>query len=165
MLCPGLKVSLQIEDSGEEEVWQYTGGLADYLDEALGDAECVPDKPFVGSADGGSESADWALVWLPDGGGTVGESYVNLIPTPQGGTHVNGLRIGSDRGAARVLRISQPVAARGADHARGRLGPVSFVLSVKMEDPQFSGQTKERLSSRECAAFVSGVVKDVSRCG
>ncbi|MGB5544201.1 MAG: ATP-binding protein, partial [Gammaproteobacteria bacterium] len=84
VLCPGLTVTLLIEASGEKESWQYADGLASYLDEALGDAERVPELPFVGSVDGGRESAEWALVWQPEGGGTPGESYVNLIPTPQG---------------------------------------------------------------------------------
>jgi len=160
VLCPGLKVSLHTEASGEEEVWQYTGGLADYLDEALGDTERVPDTPFVGSADGGSESAQWALVWQPDGGGTPGESYVNLIPTPQGGTHVTGLRAGLTE-ALREFCEFRSLLPRGLRITPEDVWePVSFVLSVKMEDPQFSGQTKERLSSRECAAFLSGVVKD-----
>ncbi len=160
VLCPGLKVSLHLEASGEEETWEYTGGLADYLDEALSDTECVPETPFVGSADGGSESAEWALVWQPDGGGTPGESYVNLIPTPQGGTHVTGLRSGLTE-ALREFCEFRSLLPRGLRITPEDVWePVSYVLSVKMEDPQFSGQTKERLSSRECAAFLSGVVKD-----
>ncbi|MGD8977165.1 MAG: DNA topoisomerase IV subunit B [Gammaproteobacteria bacterium] len=160
VLCPGLTVSLRLEASGERETWQYDGGLADYLSEALGDAECVPEAPFVGSADGGSESAEWALVWQPDGGGSPGESYVNLIPTPQGGTHVTGLRAGLTE-ALREFCEFRSLLPRGLRITPEDVWePVSFVLSVKMEDPQFSGQTKERLSSRECAAFLSGVVKD-----
>ncbi len=160
VLCPGLTVTLLVEASGEKDTWQYADGLASYLEEALGDAERVPDVPFVGSADGGSESAEWALVWQADGGGTPGESYVNLIPTPQGGTHVTGLRAGLTE-ALREFCEFRSLLPRGLRITPEDVWePVSFVLSVKMEDPQFSGQTKERLSSRECAAFLSGVVKD-----
>ncbi|MGB5587317.1 MAG: DNA topoisomerase IV subunit B [Gammaproteobacteria bacterium] len=160
VLCPGLTVTLLIEASGEKESWQYADGLASYLDEALGDAERVPELPFVGSVDGGRESAEWALVWQPEGGGTPGESYVNLIPTPQGGTHVTGLRSGLTE-ALREFCEFRSLLPRGLRITPEDVWePVSYVLSVKMEDPQFSGQTKERLSSRECAAFLSGVVKD-----
>ena len=109
---------------------------------------------------GNREEVDWAVVWLPDDTQAVAESYVNLVPTPQGGTHVNGFRAGLTE-ALREYCEFRSLLPRGV-----RLAPedvwdcVSFVLSVKMEEPQFSGQTKERLSSRECAAFVSGVVKD-----
>jgi topoisomerase IV subunit B len=112
---------------------------------------------------GGTEAVDWALAWLPEGGEPVAESYVNLIPTAQGGTHVNGLRAGLTE-ALREFCEFRNLLPRGVKlGARGRLGQVAYVLSVKLEDPQFSGQTKERLSSRECAAFVSGTVKDALR--
>jgi topoisomerase-4 subunit B len=160
VLCPGLRVSLHVEVSGEREEWLYEGGLADYLSESLGDAERIPAAPFTGSVKSEKETADWALVWAPGAGSPVAESYVNLIPTPQGGTHVNGLRAGLTE-AVREFCEFRSLLPRGL-----RITPddvwesVAFVLSVKMEDPQFSGQTKERLSSRECAPFLSGVVKD-----
>ncbi len=120
----------------------------------------MPEDPFIGRMEGNSETAEWALVWLPDGGEPIAESYVNLIPTVQGGTHVNGLRMGLTE-AVREFCEFRKLLPRGV-----KLSPedvwenCSYVLSVKLLDPQFSGQTKERLSSRECAAFVSGVVKD-----
>ena len=160
VLCPGLKVTLHQEASGETDTWEYTGGLGDYLREALAGATAIPAEPFTASVEGGTEAAAWALAWLPDGGDPVGESYVNLIPTPQGGTHVNGFRAGLTE-ALREFCEFRSLLPRGV-----RLTPedvwlqVSYVLSVKLDDPQFSGQTKERLSSRECAAFVSGTVKD-----
>jgi len=160
VLCPGLRVRLTLESGGESEEWCYEGGLADYLDEALGENERIPEIPFTGQADGGSESAQWALVWQPEGGGQPAESYVNLIPTPQGGTHVTGLRAGLTE-ALREFCEFRNLLPRGVRITPDDVWePISYVLSLKMEDPQFSGQTKERLSSRECGAFVSGVVKD-----
>ncbi|MGD2082840.1 MAG: DNA topoisomerase IV subunit B [Chromatiales bacterium] len=160
VLCPGLRVALEDELSGESTEWRYEGGLKDYLLDAMQGQPVLPEEPFVGSMEGHSEAADWAVVWLPEGGEAVGESYVNLIPTPLGGTHVNGLRTGLTE-AVREFCEFRNLLPRGVkltpDDVWAR---VSFVLSVKLIEPQFSGQTKERLSSRECAAFVSGVVKD-----
>jgi topoisomerase-4 subunit B len=120
----------------------------------------LPDQAFVGDMKGNTEAAAWAVAWLPEVGELITESYVNLIPTAQGGTHVNGLRTGLTD-AVREFCEFRNLLPRGVkltpDDVWNR---VSYVLSVKLQDPQFSGQTKERLSSRECAAFVSGVVKD-----
>ena len=160
VLCPGLLVKFFDEAGGEQEEWQYQDGLKDYLLDALHGFEMLPDEPFTGAMEGNHEAAEWAVVWLPAGGELVGESYVNLIPTPQGGTHVNGLRTGLTE-AVREFCEFRDLLPRGV-----RLAPedvwerCAHVLSVKMQDPQFSGQTKDRLSSRECAPFVSGVVKD-----
>lgn len=164
VLCPGLKISFTIEknkDKKEEKhEWLYEGGLEEYLLEELGKVQTLPAEPFGGSFKGNSEEVDWALVWADGDAQSVSESYVNLIPTPQGGTHVNGLRTGLTEAMREYCEI-RSLLPRGV-----RIAPedvwdgVSFVLSAKMEEPQFSGQTKERLSSRESAAFVSGVVKD-----
>jgi topoisomerase-4 subunit B len=163
VLCPGLEVSFTEEkpaDKSETESWFYEGGLADYLGENLYEKECIPAEPFTGSISGTSEAVDWALSWLVEAGELTAESYVNLIPTAQGGTHVNGLRTGLTEALREFCEIHS-LLPRGV-----KLSPedvwdkVCYVLSVKLTDPQFSGQTKERLSSRECAAFVSGVVKD-----
>ncbi|HRC71003.1 MAG TPA: DNA topoisomerase IV subunit B [Candidatus Competibacter sp.] len=160
VLCPGLKVAFTDEASGEKILWHYEDGFTDYLKEALGKIPLLPDPPFVGHVSGPREAVDWALTWLPEGGEPVVESYVNLIPTPQGGTHVNGLR-GGVTDAVREFCEFRNLVPRGL-----RIAPEDvwegccYVLSAKMQDPQFSGQTKERLSSRECAVFVAGVVKD-----
>jgi len=160
VLCPGLHVCFSDEKSGETEEWQYADGLKDYLLDALQGFEMLPETPFVGSMASSEEAADWALAWLPEGGEPVTESYVNLIPTDQGGTHVNGLRTGLTE-AVREFCEFRNLLPRGVKITPDDVwSKVSYVLSVKMADPQFSGQTKERLSSRECAAFVSGVVKD-----
>jgi len=160
VLCPGLIVHLDDEQRGESLTWQYQGGLRDYLHEAVGEAPAVPDEPFTGSLEGRRETVDWALLWLPEGGDGVAESYVNLIPTVQGGTHVNGLRAGLTE-ALREYCEFRNLLPRGLKLAPEDVWEgLSYVVSVKLEDPQFSGQTKERLSSRECAPFVSGAVKD-----
>jgi topoisomerase-4 subunit B len=160
VLCPGLKVTLTIEKPKEKIEWQYAGGLEEYLLEAVGAAETLPAEPFSGAVSGNNEAVDWALVWTTDGGPAVTESYVNLIPTPQGGTHVNGLRTGLTN-ALREFCDFRNLLPRGVSIAPEDVWDgLSFVLSTKLEDPQFSGQTKERLSSRESAAFVTGVIKD-----
>ena len=160
VLCPGLKVTLKVEKPKEKIEWQYAGGLEEYLLEAIGGAETLPAEPFSGSIAGNNEAADWALAWTTDGGASVTESYVNLIPTAQGGTHVNGLRTGLTN-ALREFSDFRNLLPRGVSIAPEDVWDgLSFVLSTKLEDPQFSGQTKERLSSRESAAFVAGVIKD-----
>jgi len=160
VLCPGLVVSFSDEASGESEVWQYQKGLAEYLDDALENSETLPQAPFTGALESEREAVDWALCWLPDGGEGIAESYVNLIPTPAGGTHVNGLRAGLTD-AVREFCEFRKLLPRGVKIAPEDVWEgCSYVLSVKLIDPQFAGQTKERLSSRAVAAFVSGVVKD-----
>lgn len=160
VLCPGLRVAFEQEASGEKDEWCYKGGLADYLKEGLAGSQTLPGEPFVGSFEGNTEAVDWALVWLPEAGDLLVESYVNLVPTPQGGTHVNGLRSGLLE-AVREYCEYRKLLPRGV-----KLAPddtwdrCSYILSVKMTEPQFTGQTKERLSSRECAPFVSGIAKD-----
>ena len=160
VLCPGLRVKFYIEKTKESVEWLYEEGLADYLMENLADYVLLPPQPFFSSLQGEHEAVDWAVLWLPQGGESITESYVNLIPTSQGGTHVNGLRTGITD-AIREFCEFRNLLPRGVKIAPDDVwDKVSFVLSVKMEDPQFSGQTKERLSSRETAAFVSGVAKD-----
>jgi len=160
VLCPGLRVRFSDENTGEHLEWRYKEGLKAYLLEALQDLPMLPEEPFVGCMEGPQEVVDWAVVWLPEGGEALTESYVNLIPTAQGGTHVNGLRTGLTE-AMREFCEFRNLLPRGL-----RLAPedvwedCSYVLSVKLEDPQFTGQTKERLASRQCAAFVSGVIQD-----
>jgi topoisomerase-4 subunit B len=160
VLCPGLRVKFKDEKTGESEEWYYEDGLTDYLADATIDYPVIPEQPFVDSFSGSNESVDWAVQWLPEGGDVIAESYVNLIPTALGGTHVNGLRTGL-LDALRDFCELRSLLPRGV-----KLTPEDiwdrccYVLSSKLEDPQFSGQTKERLSSREAAAFVSGVAKD-----
>lgn len=160
VLCPGLKITLKDDYTGEEDVWYFENGLPQYLIDRIGDQECIPEEPFIGSLSGKQEAVDWAVVWTSSGGEPVTESYVNLVPTLQGGTHVNGLRTGLTE-AVREFCEFRNLLPRGIKIAPEDVWEsCHYVLSLKMLDPQFSGQTKERLSSRECAAFVSGVAKD-----
>jgi topoisomerase-4 subunit B len=160
VLCPGLRVTFKDEATGESEEWYFEDGLKDYMIASTQGLETLPAEPFIGSFAGSQEAVDWAMQWLPEGGEMTTESYVNLIPTAQGGTHVNGLRTGLLE-AMREFCEFRNLLPRGI-----KLSPddiwdkCSYVLSSKLADPQFSGQTKERLSSREAAAFVSGVAKD-----
>ncbi|QEA40520.1 DNA topoisomerase IV subunit B [Pistricoccus aurantiacus] len=159
VLCPGLKVTLT-EADGTRSEWQYEDGLRDYLAQTTDGFEVIPASPFIGHFADEEQAVDWAIQWLPEGGEPLAESYVNLIPTPLGGTHVNGLRSGLLE-ALREFCDYRSLLPRGVKLSAEDLWErVSFVLSVKMLDPQFAGQTKERLSSRTIAGFVSGVVKD-----
>ena len=160
VLCPGLHITFWDENTGETTEWQYEDGLTDYLKQSSVDWETLPASPFTGSFSATTEAVDWALHWLPEGGELLTESYVNLIPTAQGGTHVNGLRSGL-LDALREFCEFRNLIPRGVKLTPEDLWErCSYVLSVKMQDPQFAGQTKERLSSRQTASFVSGVVKD-----
>jgi len=160
VLCPGLHVSFFDEKANASEEWYFEDGLSDYLNDAVKGYTLLPDELLIGSISSEREAADWAVVWLPEGGELVTESYVNLIPTGQGGTHVNGLRTGLTD-AIREFCEYRSLLPRGVKLAPDDVWErCAYVLSIKLEDPQFSGQTKERLSSRQCAAFVSGVVKD-----
>ena len=160
VLCPGLEIIFKDKINNTEQRWCYQDGLKDYLMESVSGYTLLPEDPFTGSHTGETEAVEWALLWLPEGGELLTESYVNLIPTVQGGTHVNGLRQGL-LDAMREFCEFRNLLPRGlkltADDIWERC---AYVLSVKMQEPQFAGQTKERLSSRQSAAFVSGIVKD-----
>ena len=160
VLCPGLRVTLLDEKKNERSEWFYEDGISDYLLDATIDYPVIPEKPFTNHFSGETEAVDWAIQWLPEGGDVVAESYVNLIPTAQGGTHVNGFRSGLLE-ALREFCELRSLLPRGVKlTAEDIWDRCCFVLSSKLQDPQFSGQTKERLSSREAAGFVSGVAKD-----
>ncbi|TKB56807.1 DNA topoisomerase IV subunit B [Ferrimonas aestuarii] len=161
VLCPGLKIKFDNKVAGEVTEWYFEDGLKDYLHDSVRQWPMLPEEtPFTGNFSANNEAVDWALVWQPEGGDSVAESYVNLIPTALGGTHVNGLRQGLLE-ALREFCEFRNLMPRGI-----KLTPedvwdkVSYILSVKIQDPQFAGQTKERLSSRQASAFISGVVRD-----
>ncbi len=160
VLCSGLEIKFVDKVNNTEDVWCYQDGLSDYLTEAVNGFETLPGKPFVGEFKGSTEAVSWALLWLPEGGELIAESYVNLIPTVQGGTHVNGLRQGLLNAMTEYCEFRNKL-PRGvkltADDIWDRC---AYILSLKMQDAQFAGQTKERLSSRQSAVFVAGVLKD-----
>ncbi|MEQ8271493.1 DNA topoisomerase IV subunit B [Algiphilus sp.] len=159
VLCPNLRVSLTQEASGETEVWQYANGLPDYLLDTVGDIETLPSQPFTGSISGEREAVEWALLWA-DASEVPQESYVNLVPTTQGGTHVNGLRTGLTEAMREFCEFRNLLPRNVKITPEDVWSGCAFVLSLKMQDPMFAGQTKERLSSRESASFISGVVHD-----
>jgi len=160
VLCPGLTVKFEDKVNEQSYSWCYIAGIRDYLVDAVKDMVALPEAPFTGSFAASHEAVEWAVLWLPEGGELITESYVNLIPTAQGGTHTNGLRQGLLE-ALRDFCEFRNLLPRGI-----KLTPedvwdrCSYILSLKMQEPQFAGQTKERLSSRQAASFVTGVVKD-----
>ena len=164
VLCSGLKVvfidNTVSKAKAQSEEWCYEDGLTDYLVQATSEYETLPEEPFVGSVQGNDEAVDWAIHWLPEGGEVLGESYVNLIPTPLGGTHVSGLRTGLLESLREFCEFRNMLPRGLKLSADDVWENCSYVLSSKLVDPQFSGQTKERLSSRQCSVFVAGVVKD-----
>ena len=160
VLCSGLEIKFIDKVNDTEDTWLYQDGLNDYLMEAVNGLVTLPEQPFIGEFKGEKEAVSWALLWLPEGGELVGESYVNLIPTALGGTHVNGLRQGL-LDAMREFCEFRNLLPRGVKLTADDLWDrCAYVLSLKMQDPQFAGQTKERLSSRQSAVFIGGVVKD-----
>ncbi len=161
VLCPGLVISFKNENNPEDnEDWEYADGLQDYLAGELDYDEIIPDEPLIGLYRGEEREADWAVLWLSEGTQEIAESYVNLIPTIQGGTHVTGFRSGLTD-AIREFCEHRDLLPRGikltSDDVWARC---NYVLSVRLKDPQFTGQTKDRLSSRETAVFVQGIAKD-----
>ena len=161
VLSPKLRMRfLSEQDPADNEEWYFEDGLTDYLTSELAGSTILPEPPFIGHFKGHDHEVDWAVVWLPEDGEIVGESYVNLIPTAQGGTHVNGFRTGLTE-AIREFCEFRNLLPRGVKLAPEDVwARCSYILSVRMTNPQFTGQTKDRLSSREASAFVSGVTQD-----
>ncbi|MFA6038542.1 MAG: DNA topoisomerase IV subunit B [Legionellales bacterium] len=160
VLCAGLHVTFHDEQTDKTEVWHYEDGIKEYLLSFLKNENYLPDAPFIGQFAAQTETVDWALVWQIDGGEKLTESYVNLIPTEQGGTHVNGLRAGLLEALREFCEVRN-LLPRGVKLAPDDVWEqCAYVLSVKMQEPAFASQTKERLTSRQSAPFVQGVVKD-----
>ena len=160
VLCPGLTVTLYDESADERDTWYFEDGLKAYLAAAMEDAELVPTEAVQGTVEAPHSAVQWALHWRVDEGELVTESYVNLVPTPQGGTHVNGLRQGLLE-AVREFCEFRNLLPRGVKlNADDVFDRCAYLLSVKLMEPQFSGQTKERLSSQAANALVAGAVRD-----
>src|ERR1700758_691895 len=160
VLCPGLRITFSNEATGEKDEWFYTGDLSAYLMEEVTDKDKLPAEPIVGSNEGETDLVSYALLWAPNAEIVVGESYVNLIPTIEGGTHVNGLRAGVAQ-AVREFCEFRNLVPRGVKLTPEAIWEKAFyVLSVKFQEPQFAGQMKERLASRDAAPLVEGVVRN-----
>lgn len=160
VLCPKLTIHFIDHINNNEETWYYEDGLSDYLSEALKESESLPNPPFIGDVVGETEAVSWALTWLPEGGELLAESYVNLIPTSQGGTHVNGLRNGLFKAMVEFCDIHNLLPKGVKLTAEDVWNRCAYVLSLKIQEPQFAGQTKERLSSRQASSYVDSVIKD-----
>jgi topoisomerase-4 subunit B len=161
VLCSGLYVSFIDEnDETNNESWQYDSGLKDYICGSLGDAITVPASPYIGEFRDSQGEIDWAVTWVTDGGEFITESYVNLVPTVQGGTHVSGFRTGLTE-AIREFCEYRDLVPRGIKITPEDVwSNCSYILSVRVKEPQFSGQTKDRLSSRETSSVVQNATKD-----
>ena len=160
ILCPGLEVNFVNEIDETTDKWLFEDGIKDYLQASLDGLDCIPAIPFVISSKTKEEQLNCALTWTENTTNTTAESFVNLIPTIGGGTHVNGLRSGLTDALKEFCEFRSLIPKNIKLTPDDVWQNIAFVLSIKILDPQFSGQTKERLSSRECASFVSGVVKD-----
>ena len=160
VLSPGLKISFLDENTGNSESWCFVDGLASYLAASNQGGEVVPSDPFEGeylSDDGG---LTWALQWVQGIADPISESYVNLIPTSQGGTHVNGTRSGLTE-ALKEFCDFRSLIPRGVKLTADDIWlNCSSIISAKVKDPQFTGQTKERLSSKEFTNISSQIIKD-----
>ena len=159
-------MDFNVEGKNEDCVtWIYEGGLEEYLLDSLTGSESIPTEVVMLSARGEGEAVDYALKWLIDANEVLNESYVNLIPTPQGGTHVSGLRSGLTD-ALREFCDFHSLIPKGIKLTGDDLwAQCSYVLSVKLTDPQFAGQTKERLSSRQSSIFVEELQKTLLAFG
>ena len=160
ILCPGLEVNFENQIDETIDKWIYKDGLRDYLKVSLDGLDCLPADPFIVSFESAKEQMHCSLTWTENTSNTIAESYVNLIPTIGGGTHVNGLRSGLTDALKEFCEFRSLIPKNVKLTPDDVWQKIAYVLSIKILDPQFSGQTKERLSSRECAAFVSGVAKD-----
>ena len=163
VLCKGLSVVFKDENNGKEEEWHHEGSLSSYLLTQMQDAEIVPNPPFDGSFSQPESEVEWAVTWNVDSADKLlHESFVNLIPTPEGGTHVNGFRSGLLIALREFCDLHALLPRNLKLVADDVWAHCSFVLAVKIQDPQFAGQTKEKLSSRQCASLVEGIVKDAA---
>lgn len=160
VLCPKLTLNFVDHINNSSETWYYEDGLSDYLSETLKEFECLPNPPFIGDVTSETEAVTWALTWLPEGGELLAESYVNLIPTAQGGTHVNGLRNGLLKAMVEFCEIHNLLPKSVKLTADDVWNRCAYVLSLKIQEPQFAGQTKERLSSRQASSYVDSTIKD-----
>jgi topoisomerase-4 subunit B len=161
VLSPKLRMRfISEQDPADSEEWYYEDGLTDYLTSELAGAAIIPEIPFIGHFKGNDEEVDWAVVWIADDGDLVAESYVNLIPTTQGGTHVNGFRTGLTQAIREFCEFRNLLPRNVQITPEDVWARCSYIVSVRMLNPQFTGQTKDRLSSREASAFVSGVTQD-----
>ncbi len=160
VLAAGLQIIYFDQINHEKIEWQFENGLVDYLMDELQDRDIIPHPAFVATGEAERASAEFAICWNAEGGEQVQESYVNLIPTAQGGTHVNGLRSGVTDAMREFCELRNLLPRNLKLSAEDVWDGVNYILSLKFQEPQFSGQTKERLSSREASGIVLNIAKD-----
>ena len=160
VLCPNLTVHCLNKKTGEQFTWTHEGSLGNYLLNQCSNREILPAVPYSDVVKSDDYEVAFAVAWEIDSNERVRESFVNLIPTAEGGTHVNGFRVGLLSAMREFCDLHNLLPRNLKLVADDVWAGCSFVLSVKIRDPQFAGQTKEKLSSRECASLVEGVVKD-----
>ncbi|WP_304304346.1 DNA topoisomerase IV subunit B, partial [Pseudacidovorax intermedius] len=164
VLMPGVAVSLTVEKSGETQQWLYKGGLRDYLMQTLTADPVIPLFEGAGHADKNTETfaegegAEWCVAFTEEGQ-PVRESYVNLIPTSAGGTHESGLRDGLFNAVKSFIELHSLLPKGVKLLPEDVFARASYVLSAKVLDPQFQGQIKERLNSRDAVRLVSSFVR------
>jgi topoisomerase-4 subunit B len=160
VLCPGLRMKFFNEATGEKDEWFFSGDIGAYLSDEIGKQDRLPAEAITGKSEHENENIDYAICWTPDAENFVSESYVNLIPTTEGGTHVNGLRAGVSQ-AVREFCEHRNLIPRGIKLTPEDIwNKVNFVLSIKIHEPQFAGQMKERLASRDAAPLVETYARD-----
>jgi len=160
VLCPGLRITFTNEFTGEKDEWFFAGDLGAYLVDELGKSERLPNEPITGKREQDQDTVEYAICWAPAAENPIAASYVNLIPTADGGTHVNGLRSGV-AAAVREFCEFRNLLPRGVKLTPADVWDgVRYVLSIKIREPQFAGQTKERLASRDAAQLVDSFAKD-----
>ena len=160
VLCAGLKLEYMDELTNEKEQWHFSDGLKNYIRDSMSDSDLIPDEPFTGEQESDELHAAWALHWVADDSNPIMESYVNLVPTVQGGTHVAGLRQGLLE-AMREFCDNRNLLPRGVKvNGDDVFEKCSYIISVRLQEPQFSGQTKERLSSRQCSNYITTIIRD-----
>ncbi|MFU8925361.1 DNA topoisomerase IV subunit B [Acinetobacter puyangensis] len=160
VLAAGLHIEYIDEINHEKLAWQFENGLLDYLKDEVQDRDILPEIPFISQGKVDKSSCEFAICWNVDGGEQVQESYVNLIPTAQGGTHVNGLRAGITDALREFCELRSLLPRNLKLSPEDVWDGVNYILSLKFQEPQFSGQTKERLSSREASGVVQNIAKD-----
>ena len=160
VLSPGLKISFKDKESGKSETWCFVDGLAAYLASSNKGGDLIPAEPFEGEQVNDEGGLTWALQWVQGISDPISESYVNLIPTTQGGTHVNGLRSGLTEALKEFCEFRNLIPRGVKITAEDVWLNCSSILSAKLRDPQFTGQTKERLSSKEFSGVASAIIKD-----
>ena len=161
VLCPGLTIDFNYEKKSEKIKWHFEDGLKSYLDDSSEGLDLVLDESIVSSKSTETQEVDFVINWLNKSyKDTLDETYVNLIPTAQGGSHLNGFKSGLLEAMKEFCEIRSILPKGLKINAEDVIANATFVISSKLQNPQFAGQTKERLSSKEFTNVSSQIIKD-----